>query len=338
MNTPRRYSLPKGHVDLSNENEDIIDLVKEDNEEAARIEESNPRTSSISRKRSFEENVIDLTETPKRIPNRAFVFTNLHGFIFIDEKKEIPKFFMPDNLSMKYICFSSPGCVAIGPSESLQDTFIKEHLLGLRKQISKIPLDQTDIVLENFRKKIEELNCCENNSVENVDFPADFPLEKQKKIIDSYHKSGRECGYSRVTTVNPGDITVNKLYENETENSDIRFMYIRENRNVHINPFAPERFVTLEEILNFLSETGITEVVFIDFSCSNFHFKNKSDNTDESTLAIQKRIFESRMKYGGKPKLLKKKLNKTNNLKKRHKKHFTKKKRTHTRRNRKTLQ
>jgi hypothetical protein len=120
--------------------------------------------------------------------------------------------------------------------------------------------------------------------------------------VQSYNKS-----YD-VKLINDGDTFYNKFYSvsvdeyNEYEN-DFKIKIILDNTDtidviklLQIKPHKNQYSVYLKDIVDFLSNNGVTKIIIFDFTCNSFH--NKSSNIDMTSRYNRLLKRKSSIVYG----------------------------------------
>jgi hypothetical protein len=122
------------------------------------------------------------------------------------------------------------------------------------------------------------------------------------EYVQSFNKS-----YD-VKLINNGDIFYNKLYSvsvdeyNKNEN-DFQIKIILDNTDtidviklLQIKPEKNEYNVYLKDIVDFLSNNGVTKIIIFDFTCNSFYSENSKINMTSRYNRLLKR--KSRITYG----------------------------------------
>jgi uncharacterized protein YjbI with pentapeptide repeats len=192
------------------------------------------------------------------------------------------RFQMPEDITLKYLSFTTPGNICCMNEEKAER--IMEDVILLKDQTESKTLESIEGDIHTFAKKVEsDISCLFEKS--------------PNKYITRYHKHASQEGYSRVVTVKPGEVMVNKnftLDKKLTTKFDLRINIVG-HESIDIADIFGETSVTLENLIIFLKMHLVTEVFFADFSCSGF-LRVEDESVNNKMISSLK---SSKVKYGG---------------------------------------
>jgi hypothetical protein len=229
-----------------------------------------------------------------------------HGSIPVTRQYGLETFKIPKKIEIKYVPFSNPGasCFVSG--------IRKDNYVGHINNFTKSSYGVTEVDLNEMltitRDLITETYC--------EGFDEDFDSMKDCKL---FHEYGKSKGYSRITTVNPGESMVDYIYQNDTGRDDKIVLFLPNKTepidismllyNLYLLEYETEKLeyqdITLNRIVHFFQEFKVKQLVIFDFSCSNFLDINSGqevDITDPEYQRLLKFMEENAelIKYGGK--------------------------------------
>jgi hypothetical protein len=261
-------------------------------------------------------------------PKRVILANLSHGSITLKKDGTEKTFVMPDEMSVKRPRSSVPGvCNFI--SGDVNAYFVRT-INSYKRKLETIPFANVDkefqVFLDVFKKydredTVESLKpmlqksatiTAEEIGVETEEEKADY-LAEAKKYVDTYDS------FFKTSTYIPGDIVIDKLFT-RTNTEVVNTPSSKQWVCVLINlPGSPDLFtlmvpqtrsgtinIYLSEVINFLKDKGVEEIIFFDNSCSVFMDKDDEQPLDRD-IRHRRRTIEfvpssSTGKFGGKTK------------------------------------
>ncbi len=253
-----------------------------------------------------------------------------HGAIPVTRQYGPETFEIPEGIEIKYVPFSNPGAYCF-TSVFRKNKYVK-HINNFTKSSYGVTEVDLNEILTITRDLIAQTYC--------EGFDEDFASMKDCKV---FHEFGKKKGYSRITTVNPGESMVDYIYQNDTGRDDKMVLFLPNETapidismllyNLYLLEYKTDRGleyqnITLNRIVHFFQEFKVKQLVIFDFSCSNFLNKDTGrhllDTSDPEYQRLLKYMEDNQgvIKYGGKTrktrsvKPRKTKMKKTKKLKK----------------------
>jgi len=277
-------------------------------------------------------------------PKRVILANLSHGAIIIDKKGNEKIFVMPEGISLKRAYASTPGvCNFISPESnadfvrsirSFKSKLLKPKFNGDLDKKIKILLDvfkkldnkETVAYFTNFikeRKKMNSQEIKEEEEEEDADEIKDTVMESTRYVhtFDQFYK---------LSTCLPGETVIDKKFlRTNTEATKSEWVSIL----INVEPGtldlltimrpqtrAGDTFLYLSDIVNYLKDKGVEEIIIFDFSCSTFIDEEDNEIEDREIRRRRRALKSSTTKFGGKKKSSKTKhrRNKNKKTKKRH--------------------
>ena len=256
-----------------------------------------------------------------------------HGAIPVTRQYGPEKFTIPEGIEIKYVPFSNPGAYCF-VSGLRKDNYVG-HINNFNRSsygVRKVDLNE---MLTITRDLIAQTYC---EGFEDLDL----------KDCKLFHEYGKSKGYSRITTVNPGEHMVDYIYQNDTEKDDKMVLFLPNKTapidismllyNLYLLEYKTDtgleyQNITLNRIVHFFQEFKVKQLVIFDFSCSNFRDIHSGrpllDTSDPEYQSILKYMEDNKgvLKYGGKTR--KKRGVKPRKTKKNHKRQKVSRKKKH---------
>jgi hypothetical protein len=270
-------------------------------------------------------------------PETVILAVTTHGeiltFITADRMHAPVTFELPEGMSLKKVSAVAPGVCNImhtmdadeyiqdiinwvktlKPKELLTEDIGSEVASYLREEDYEneyIPISRK--IHDNRRKKNRKFTQNDEDEDEDED-------KELVRYLDNWNKNYKQGSYSnpakrlRSSTINPPKTRVlNKIYarENSTEQFEgvWDFQIIALNvvgypdimREIEGRSHKGSSSVFLDEIVNFLHDKGVKNIILIDLSCSSFD--DEYNEMDDRTVRLLQRELLSKGLHGGKKK------------------------------------
>jgi len=243
-------------------------------------------------------------------PKTVIVVVTCHGLITIDKSDNEPNLFkIPDNMKVIKMSAVTHGVCNFTVPEDV-NKFIKMILHKKNKKDLQKGLKNPEKytkTLANLYKEIEE---------DTVKDTMAASSDSNTDIRDTYIHH-RDKSYEIITYNHKHPYMINKEYvrNNKTEQNSSGWDYGIFCLNVEGKPdlittlkgrtYADkDTTVYSEEIVGFLQEKGVKEIILIDLSCSNFEYKIDENNKETSisernTRSIRSNLIKDKLNGGG---------------------------------------
>jgi len=240
-------------------------------------------------------------------PKRVLIAVTCHGTIIINKKTNEPELFkLPQNMKLIKLSAVTPGICNLTIDDNI-DQFIetildKKSEKKINKELKK-PETYTKKLADLYQTIEEEtVNCIFNTTT------SDSNESLRKDYIHHRNKS-----YKIVTYDKKHPYMINKEYtrNKKTEQNSSKWDYGIYCLNVEGKPdlitklkgrsYADENVsVNLEEIVSYLHQKGVKEIVILDMSCSNFEYKNDDETiiSERNTRIIRSNILKQNLNGG----------------------------------------
>jgi hypothetical protein len=245
-------------------------------------------------------------------PERVILANLSHGSIIVDKRGNPKTFVMPQEISMKRGFASVPGiCNFISSSNN---TRLVAEINRNKRDLERIPFESVDEIIRPLLNKFkqndkEELLVSVTSDVNNMR----KGKEEFDKDYERYHH-----GYDKfwnLSTYKPGDTVINKKFQrtnSETTRREWRCLFLNSG-GAEIDLLTIMRqqlrgeadtIVYLQDIVEYLKQNGVKEIIMFDLSCSPFLDENNADFTDDERIVrlMRNNIMNSSKpgKFGGK--------------------------------------
>jgi hypothetical protein len=245
-------------------------------------------------------------------PKTVIVVVTCHGVIAIDKTDNEPNLFkIPDNMKVVKMSSVTPGICNLTMDEDV-DKFIQIILDKKNKKDMKKGLKNP----EKYAKTLGDLyKTIEVDTVKGLYTASpDSNTDLRKTFIHHRNKSYKIITYNRnhPYMINKEYIRNNKNEQNSSGWDFGIFCLNVEGKPDLITKLKGRSYsdkdsnVYLEEIISYLHEKGVKEVILIDLSCSNFEYEldeNDEKNSETSisernTRSIRNNLFKERLNGG----------------------------------------
>jgi len=248
-------------------------------------------------------------------PETIILLVTTHGEIILNKEGELPKFVVPNDMTIIRSLSSVVGeCNIVNPDmvndyskiikkkmKYLSSNKINDKITGVERVTQDIRnIDISE--LPNIVSDIKTLN--ENSSEDDLNIYKGYNYN-----IDKAHT---------ITIIGPGKEIINKKYT-RTDNEATKYDWIIKAMNLPGEPellkyltrpnrVGGESTITLNEIVNFLKSKGVKTIIIFDISCSNIRDSEMSEISEREARRFRKQTTEydpnkrSKMKFGGKRK------------------------------------
>ena len=262
-------------------------------------------------------------------PKRVILANLSHGSITLKKDGTEKTFVMPDEITVKRPRASVPGVCNFISAET--NAYFVRTINSYKHKLETIPFANVDrefkVFLDVFKKYDREHTVvgeikpmlqksatitAEEIGLETDEDKKDY-LTEAKKYVDTYDS------FFKTSTYTPGDIVVDKLFT-RTNTEVVNTPSAREWVCILVNlPGSPDLFtlmvpqtrsgtinIYLSEVINFLKDKGVEEIIIFDNSCSVFMDKDDEQPLDRD-IRHRRRTIEyvpaiSTGKFGGKTK------------------------------------
>lgn len=259
-------------------------------------------------------------------PERVILANLSHGSITVKKDGNEKTFVMPEGISVKRAWASVPGvCNFIDPKTN---AYFVRTIQSSKGKLETMPFENVDnefeVFLDTFKKYDRERTIAdfkpmlqkkatftaEDLGVETEEERTDY-LDEAEKYFHTYDR------FFKISTYLPGDTVIDKLYtrtNKEAVNTPSGREWITLLVNVEpgsldlLTLMRPQTRggtinIYLSEIINFLKDKGVKEVILFDNSCSVFLDEDGTEYLDRSIRVRRQNISKgSPGKFGGKTK------------------------------------
>jgi len=232
-------------------------------------------------------------------PKTVIIVVTCHGVIAIDKTDNEPNLFkIPDNMKVVKMSAVTPGICNLTMDEDV-DKFIQIILDKKNKKDMKKGLKNP----EKYAKTLGDLyKTIEEDTVKGLYTASpDSNTDLRKTFI--YH---RNKSYKIITYNRKHPYMINKEYvrNNKNEQNSSGWDFGIFCLNVEGKPDLITKLkgrsyadkdtnVYLEEIISYLHDKGVKEVILIDLSCSNFEYELDENNEKNSETSVSERNTRS---------------------------------------------
>lgn len=257
-------------------------------------------------------------------PKKVILAITSHGWIHCDTSNP-ETFTIPEGIVVNKVSMSTPGNVNFLDTEQIEEA-IKEIKKQKRRLLMSKKQSTIQYTIESIRQSIkkqdyEEKTWLESERKENVMPSNSDDIEEyneRKEQINDYI-NGLDKGHNKYT-LNPGDTAVNKRYERKNDETT-HYDWVMSILNMPGDPDLLQLMKiqtrrgssssSLSEVIDYLKENGVTEIIIFDFSCSVFLEGNiKKDDlykmSQRETRSIRRNFTKENTGYGIKHKKTKK--------------------------------
>lgn len=283
-------------------------------------------------------------------PETVILAVTTHGtiptIITADRTRNASTFELPEGMTLKKVSAVAPGVCNImhtmDADEYIEDIINWAKTLKPRELLkpeigSEVASYLKEEDYENeyipILKQIQRFKRKQNRKISLTREEDDVPGKEYIQYLDNWNKGYKKGEYSnpvkrlRSSIINPPKTRVlNKIYarENSTEQFEgvWDFQIIALNvlgypdimREMTGRSHKDSSMLTLEEIVKFLHDKGVKNIIIIDLSCSSFD--DQYDDIDDRTVRILQRELLSKGLHGGKKKIKKIRTNRRRKSKK----------------------
>ncbi len=259
-------------------------------------------------------------------PERVILANFSHGSITVKKDGNEKIFVMPEGISVKRAWASVPGvCNFVDPQTN---AYFVRTIKSSKRRLETIPFENVDnefkVLLNTFKKydkedTVEPLKSIVKNKdnilaeeigVETEEEKNDY-IEQVGKYINTYDS------FFKLSTYLPGERVIDKLYtrtNTEAANTPSGRKWVT--LLVNVDPGSLDLLtlmrpqtrggtldIYLSEIINFLKDKGVKEVILFDNSCSVFLDEDGTEYLDRSIRVRRQNLLKgSPGKFGGKTK------------------------------------
>ena len=241
-------------------------------------------------------------------PKRVLIAVTCHGTIIINNKEtnEPELFTLPQNMKVIKLSAVTPGVCNLTIDDDI-DEFI-ETILD-KKSEKKINKELKKP--ETYTKKLADLyQTIEEETVNGI---FNTTTSNSNKSLRKDYIHHRNKSYKIITYDKKHPNMINKEYtrNKKTEQNSSKWDYGIYCLNVEGKPdlftklkgrsYKDENVsINLEEIVSYLHQKGVKEIVILDMSCSNFEYKNddKTVISDRNARSIRSNILKQNLNGG----------------------------------------
>ena len=243
-------------------------------------------------------------------PKKVIVVVTCHGLITIDKSDNEPNLFkIPDN--MKVIKMSA---VTHGVCNFTNDQDVNKFIKMIIHKKNKTELKKG---LKNPEKYTETLaNLYKEIEADTVKDAFNATPDSNSDIRNTYNHH-RDKSYEIITYNHKHPYMINKEYirNNKSEQNSSQWDYGIYCLNVEGKPDLITKLkgrtyadkdttIYLKEILDFLHDKGVKEIILLDLSCSNFEYQVDENNketevSERNTRSIRSNLIKGKLNGGG---------------------------------------
>ena len=273
-------------------------------------------------------------------PERVILANLSHGSITVKKDGTEKTFLMPEGIAVKRAWASVPGVCNFISAET--NAYFVRTIQSSKHKLETMPFENVDtkfkVFLDIFKDydrehtvvgeikpilKVKKTITTEELGVDTEEEKTDF-LDEAKKYVDTYDS------FFKISTYLHGDTVIDKRYS-RTNSEALNKPSGREwvSLLVNVEPGSldllslmrtqtrkGETFVYLSDIINFLKDNGVKEVIIFDNSCSVFLDEDGTAYIDRTIRRRRRNVItSSSVKFGGKTK--KRRINKKTGTKRR---------------------
>ena len=243
-------------------------------------------------------------------PKSVIVVITCHGVIQIEKSNNQPKLFkIPNDMKIVKLSAVTPGVCNMTIDDDVNE-FIDLILDKKKKKEMKEGLENP----EKYAKTLGELyKKIEKETVENLYTESpDSNTILRKTFIQHRDKSYKIVTYNQK---HPNMINKEYVRNNKNEQNSSKWDYGIYCLNVNGKPDLITKIkgrtyrdkdtsIFLNEIIDFLHQQGVKEVILVDLSCSNFEYEVDEKNSETSvsernTRSIRSNLIKEKLNGGG---------------------------------------
>ena len=260
-------------------------------------------------------------------PERVILANLSHGSITVKKDGTEKTFVMPEGIAVKRAWASVPGVCNFISAET--NAYFVRTIQSSKHNLETMPFENVDmkfkIFLDIFKDydrehtvvreikpilKVKKTITTEELGVDTEEEKTEY-LDEAKKYVDTYDS------FFKISTYLTGDTVSDKRYS-RTNSEAVNKPSGREwvSLLVNVEPGSldllslmrtqtrnGETFVYLSDIINFLKDNGVKEVIIFDNSCSIFLDEDGTAYIDSSIRRRRRSVItSSSVKFGGKTK------------------------------------
>ena len=260
-------------------------------------------------------------------PERVILANLSHGSITVKKDGNEKTFVMPEGIAVKRAWASVPGVCNFISAET--NAYFVRTIQSSKHKLETMPFSNVDsefkVFLDIFKGydrehtvvgeikpilKIKKTITLEELGVDTEEEKTDY-IDEAEKYVDTYDS------FFKISTYLPGDTVIDKRYS-RTNSEAVNKPSGREwvSLLVNVEPGSldllslmrtqtrnGETFVYLSDIINFLKDNGVKEVIIFDNSCSIFLDEDGTAYIDSSIRRRRRSVItSSSVKFGGKTK------------------------------------
>jgi hypothetical protein len=243
----------------------------------------------------------------------AILFITTHGLIIKeDEEHDVDTFIVPKGITIKRAMVSAPGeCNIV--SEEIVDSYVKLINSLKTKLMSNRETTQDDAI----KKIVDTIKRTDSSNLHmRRTFTRNLLRQKEKEELNESDEEHLENyqGYIRqfekgftIQEFNTGDQILNKKYLRENVESTkndwvIKVMNIPGQPDLlsflKMQTRGGESTIRLQEIVDFLIEKGVKNIIIFDLTCSNITYPDLTEFSKRETRSTRRSVRER--KIGGK--------------------------------------
>ena len=260
-------------------------------------------------------------------PERVILANLSHGSITVKKDGNEKTFVMPEGISVKRAWASVPGvCNFVDPETN---AYFVRTIQSSKGRLETIPFENVDnefkVLLNTFKKydredTLEPLKSVVKNK--DIILAKEIGVETEEEKNDYVDQAGKYINtydsFFKLSTYLPGERVIDKLYtrtNTEAANTPSERSWVTLLVNVEpgsldlLTLMRPQTRggtldIYLSEIINFLKDKGVKEVILFDNSCSVFLDEDGTEYLDRSIRVRRNNIVNraSPGKFGGKTK------------------------------------
>jgi hypothetical protein len=202
----------------------------------------------------------------ERNNGRVYIFSAAHG----SAPSEGTFFTMPADVTLKLLKFSTPGNLCFtAETSSIQVLAIVNDI---QAETASKPIDDVETDLRRLGESYQTQFLCKVSEDQPGRYATASDIRRYKSCVAAE-------GYYRIITVNPGDPMLNYKYnfdeEDQSVSANLHILGLPQfdmGKLCHARSRRGEYFTynSLSNIVFFLRNHGVKEIVMVDLSCSRF--------------------------------------------------------------------
>jgi hypothetical protein len=234
------------------------------------------------------------------IPKTLIIGVFLHGELHITDNGDLDNENVPDGMRVTIINAVAPGVPNISTLEDYENMARQiSKTVKERKNYDTLTKCQINMIAENLKDMLVKENKVQSNDILNEH----QKLYSKNKVSPTLRKFVHQYGNSfKIKTYEANDKIPNKLFIKFNEGEVINPDNIPENYFNNIVLYNLEELdlfnmlesvgldinqITLGEMLEFLVNLGVQNLIMVDLSCSEF--KGKSEFLTERNIRLKRR-------------------------------------------------